>query len=247
MMKALLIVALAVAALRATPSDAAPTVKYADGRISADLRDADLVEVLAEVTKQAKLEVRGTPTAEILSIRLDAVPLVDALSRLLAGQSFALTYDVSGGLKGIRFLGASAAPWKPAASDATGSTPEVEPAAALDAIEHPVEVEGLLADALGGNVTDFKTIVAMALQNGDARVRADALRVALGVLADDPDFTADVLRRLDAFDDAAVADWLKAVSRDHAEEIARQTARQARSAPLRRRAAAVARLLRSAS
>src|SRR6185369_5691591 len=88
MMKALLIFTLAVAALNATPSDATPAVRYAHGRVTVDLQDADLAEVLGEITRQAKLEVRGTPTAERLSIQLEAVPLVDALSRLLQGQSF---------------------------------------------------------------------------------------------------------------------------------------------------------------
>ena len=55
MRRALLIFAVAVAALRVAPTDAAPTVEYADGRITADLRDADVAEVLGEITRQAKL------------------------------------------------------------------------------------------------------------------------------------------------------------------------------------------------
>jgi hypothetical protein len=244
MTKALFMFALAVAALRAMPIDAMPTVRYADGRLTADLRDADLTEVFAEITRQARLEVRGTLTAQRLSIRLDAVPLVDALPRLLQGQSFVLTYDGAGGLKGVRFLGSSTAPWWVAESD-TASTPEGERLASLPASKRPVQVDGLLASALGAEVTDFETIMGVALMNGDAPLRADALRAGLGVLDADPELRADALRKLDELDDAFIADWLTEVARDNAEEVARRTARTARSRPLRRRAAAVARLLRA--
>jgi hypothetical protein len=247
MRSALLIFAVAVAAPWTTRSDAAPTVQYADGRITADLRDADLAEVLGEITRQAKLEVRGTPTAQRLSVQLEAVPLVDALPRLLQGQSFALTYDHAGGVKGVRFLASSTTPWRGALPDTTPSTPEVEPATSLATTDRPVQVDGLLATALGTEDTKFSTVMAVALTSGDARLRADALRVGLGALDDDPDLRDHVLRALDALDDASVADRLREVARDHAEEVARQTARLSRSGPLRRRAAAVARLLHSSA
>ena len=245
MMKALLIVALTVATLQATPSDATPTVQYVDGRITVDLRDADLAEVIGEITTQAKLDVRGTPTAQRLSIRLEAVPLIDALSRLLQGQSFALTYDSAGGLKGVRFLAASTAtPWRAAVPDTTASTPEVEPSTSLPPTKRPVQVDGLLATALGAEVSDFTTIMAVALMSGDARLRAQALRVGLGVFEADPDLRDEVMQTLDGLDDAYIANWLTEVARDDPGEVARQMARSMRG-PLRRRAAAVARLLRS--
>jgi hypothetical protein len=235
----------AVTALRATPSHAAPAVEYADGRITADLKDADLSEVLGEITKQAKLEVRGTPTAQRLSVRLEAVPLVDALSRLLQGQSFALTYDQAGELKGVRFLRPSTTPWSGGVPDTTASTPEVEPSTSVSPADRPVHIDGFLASALGTDVTTFTAVMAVALQSGDARLRADALRAGLGFVDAEPDLKAEVLQWLDARDDAALADRLTEVARDQAEEVARQTARLSRSAPLRQRAEAVLRVLRS--
>jgi hypothetical protein len=245
MMKALFLFALAVATTRAMPIDATPTVQYADGRLTVDLRDADLADVLGEVARQARLEVRGTLAAERRSVRLEAVPLVDALPRLLQGQSFVLIYNGAGGLKGIRFLESSTAPWWVPVPETTASTPEVDRSGSLAGSHRPVPVSGLLASALGADVTDFGTIMGVALQAGDARLRDDALRVGLRVLDAEPELRADVLRRLDGLDDASLAAWLTQVARDHAEEVAGRTARMARSRPLRRRAAAVARLLRS--
>jgi hypothetical protein len=247
MMKALVLFALAVAALRATPIDATPAVLYADGRLTVDLRDADLGDVLGEVARQARLEVRGTLTAERVSVRLEAVPLVDALPRLLKGQSFALTYDAAGGLKGVRFLGSSTALSPVPVPATTASTPEVEQSGSLATSNPTVKVGGLLASALGAEETNFSTIVGVALQSGDERLRADALRVGLRVLDAEPELRADVLRTLDGLDDEALAAWLTEVARDNAEEVARRTARMARSRPLRRRAKAVERLLRSSS
>jgi hypothetical protein len=235
----------AIAVLRTTPCDAAPTVQYADGRITVDLRDDDLADVLGEIAKHARLEMRGTPTAQRLSVRLDAVPLVDALSRLLQGQSFALTYDNAGGVKGVRFLGSSTASWAGPRPDTAASTPAAEPSTSQPAIDRPIHIDGLLASAIGAEDAKFSTILAVATQSGDARVRADALRAGLGALDAEPDLNADVLQWLAALDDAALADKLTEVALDHAEEVAQQTARLARSGSLRRRAAAVLRLLRS--
>ncbi len=238
MIKALLIFALTVATLQPTRTDAAPAVRYADGRITVDVRDADLVDVLGEITRQAKLEVRGTPTAQRLSIRLEAVPLTDALSRLLQEQSFDLTYDGAGELKGVRFVSAASSKKSP------DSTPEAPaPDGSVAPIDRPVHVDGLLATALGADVTDFTTIVGVALESGDARLRAAALRAGLGALDADPELRTDVLGRLDAMDDVAAADRLTEVARDNAGEMARQTARLAHWGALRRRAAAIARLL----
>ncbi len=243
-MKVLFIFALTIATLQATRTDATPAVQYADGRITVDVRDAALADVLGEITRQAKLEMRGTPTVQRLSIRLEAVPMVEALSRLLQGQSFDLTYDRAGELKGVRFLGSSTASSKEPAPETTASTPGMDSSTSVAPMDRPVHVEGLLASALGADVTNFSTIVGVALMSGDQRLRADALRVGLGVVDAEPDVRTDLLGRLDALDDAATADWLTDVARDNAEEVARQTARLARWRPLRRRAAAVARLLR---
>src|SRR6185295_6444063 len=115
---------------------------------------------------------------------------------LLQGQSFALTYDRAGGLKGVRFLGSSTALWWIPVPETTASTPEVEQSGWLAASHRPVQVSGLLASALGAEVADFSTIMGVALMSGDERLRADALRVGLRVLDAEPEIRAEVLRTL---------------------------------------------------
>lgn len=228
----------------------APAVQYVDGRLTADLHDVQLADVLAAVAAQAGLEIRGQPPSRTISVQLDAVPLAEALPRLLGEQSFALTYDRKGGLKGVRFLAASTAEvTPPRAAD------QPEAAKPPDAVEgeadfatasnRPVPIEGLLGEALGSDQSTFHQIMGVALQVGDSRLRAEALRTCLRMLDDDPELDAAALRSLEAFDDAYLADWLTRIAGEHAEEVPRGMARL-RSRPLRRRASAVLKILRAA-
>ena len=239
---------LLVSALLWSPTSfaTAPVVQYADGRLTADLRDVELADVLGTIAAEVGLEIRGQPTSRPISVRLDAVPLAEALPRLLEGQSFALTYDRKGGLKGVRFLATSTAEaWHPPAED--------QPANSLDAPEPDflatshrlVPIEGLLAEALGSDQSTFYQIMGVALQVGDSRLRREALLACLRILDADDELRSDVLRSLDGLDDAHLADWLTRVAGPNAEEVARGTARFAGSRPLRRRAIKVVRILRT--
>jgi hypothetical protein len=224
---------------------AAMSVEYADGRLTAQLENADLVEVLREVARQSGLEIRGMPAeAAPVSVTLDDEPLADALPRLLAGQSFMLTYGTTG-LKGVKLLnGSDLTPWVIPAGVPGWTDPEpTEETGSLAASHRLVAIGGRLARAMGAEQTSFSEITAVALQSPDARVRADALRIALRILSDEPELQGDLVRTLDGFDDAALARWLERTAGEHAPEVARRAAKSAGSGPIRQRAAAVERIL----
>ena len=253
-MNTISILLLATAVLWAPASFAtAPVVQVADGRLTADLRDAELADVLGAVATQAGLEIRGQPPSRTISVRLDAVPRAEALPRLLEGQSFALTYDRKGGLKGVRFLAASTADasQSPAVDQQANppqeaKPPEVEVSEDFRAAsKRPVPIEGLLAEALGSDQSTFQQIMAVALQVADSRVRGEALRACLRILDDDPELRSAVLQTLDGLDDAFLADWLTRSAGARAEEVARGTARLTGTRLLRRRAIGVVRILRT--
>lgn len=244
-MRRALSLALLIAATVWTTSSqaAAPEVRYAHGHLTADVRDVDLADLLDAIAAKAGFEIRGKPAARTVSFRADATPVPEAVSRLLEGQRVAYTYDRRGGLKRVEFfeVGSDAAPpavTQPAPAD--GGSPS-----GIAARDRLVPVEGRLAGALGASQSTFSQIVGVALQVGDARLRKEALRVALGLLDADPDLRADVSRTLDEFDDAALAARLEEIAGAHAEDTALQTARMAHWKPLRRRAVAVLRLIRS--
>lgn len=223
---------------------AAPEVRYAHGHLTADAHDVELAELLDAIAAKAGFEIRGKPAARMVSFRADATPVPEAVSRLLEGQRVAYTYDRRGGLKRVEFfeVGSDAAP--PAAGQPVPAVDGGSPSG-IAARDRLVPVEGRLAGALGATQSTFSQIVGVALQVGDARLRKEALRVALGLLDDDPDLRADVSHTLDEFDDAALAARLEEIAGAHAEDTALQTARMAHWKPLRRRAVAVLRLIRS--
>src|SRR5262249_51879332 len=67
--------------------------------------DAPVAAILDEVKRQSGAEIRGEPAAASVTIDLEAVPLREALERLLGPRSFTLTYGESGRLKAIELKG----------------------------------------------------------------------------------------------------------------------------------------------
>lgn len=248
MTRALPLVLLLALGLWTPPSHGGePAVRYANGRLTADVRDVELTDLLGKIASQAEFEIRGTPAPRTVSVRLDDVPLADAIAKLLDGQRVAYTYDRSGGLKRVEFfeVGSAVVVGPPAVQHpAAPPVGEAAPpgAAARDRL---VPIEGLLASALGTDQSTFSQIVGVALQSGDARLRKEALRAALQLLDTDTDLQADVSHALDELDDDALAARLREVAGAHAEETALQTARMAHWKPLRRRAVDVLRLVRT--
>jgi hypothetical protein len=237
----------ALLVILATPlvCTAAARVEYADGRLTAHFEEADVIDVVRTVAAEARLDIRGAPVAaHPVSIRLDAVPLAEALPRLLAGQSFVLTY-AGDHVRGVRFLNSSAAIGPlaiPATPEAAPEDPEAE-SGSLAASHRVVPIGGRLARAVGADHTRYSDIMSVAMQNPDPRIRADALRVGLRIVDEEPALQSDLVATLDNLDDQALARWLTKVAGEHAAEIARRTARRSRTGPLRQRAAAVARLI----
>jgi hypothetical protein len=241
-MKGALVFGFVIASAWATVAFASP-ITVSEGRLTARLQDADVSEVVQEVARQAQLEVRGSLAAPaVVSIQLEDVPLADALPRLLAGQSFALTYASSGRLKGVRLLGGAEDAVAPVAAPVLDLPFEDASASAILAASHrSVPIGGRLARAVGAEQTSFSQIIGVAMQNPDPRVRADALRIGLRILDAEPELRASVLETLDGIDDAWLAAWLTRIAGEHAPELARRAARSSRIGSLRLRAAAVQR------
>jgi hypothetical protein len=148
-----------VLVLMAAAVAAPPPVHYADGRLSTRLEGEDLSSVLQAVAAEARLEIRGAPaTPQTVSIVLDQVPLAEALTRLLAKQSFLFIYGAAG-LKGVKILAGSDAvpplPAMPARTQAVAEPSDVEPSSAQLASSRPVSIGGRLARAVGTDQTTF--------------------------------------------------------------------------------------------
>jgi hypothetical protein len=228
---------------------AAPSFRYVDGRLTGRVDGADLADVLAELGRQAGLEIRGlAPEPQPISVELDGVPLANALPRLLPGRSFLLTYDGTRPARVIVLAESRAtmasvpepsrALPRPATSD--------PPRAAINASDD-VPIRGRLARALGLSRAGFSQLMGAAVASRDARVRLDALRLALRVLNAEPERYMSALDMLAGMGDANLAAWLTRVAGNSAPRIVRRTARTAQAGPLRLRAVAMDRFFRTHS
>src|SRR5437667_5629079 len=81
-------------------------IQYADDALTVRLAKTPLSEVLDEVARQSGAEVHGALRApREVTAEFDAVPLPEALHRLLGDQNFALVYGTGGRLRVVKLLG----------------------------------------------------------------------------------------------------------------------------------------------
>ncbi len=231
-------------------------IRYEHDALTVRLTNVPVAEVLDELRRQTGAEIRGQPhTPGAVTAEFAAVPLGEALHRLLGEQNFALVFADGGRLKAVRLLGEAeglaAAPPAGAAPPAPARTTPPQVAAAdlatLLARHAPVPVAGRLAPLLGASSASFAQLVDLTLHQDDADVRAEALTTAVSTLEMDPTLLAAVVDELDTVDDGALHTLFGNVAGEHAEEIAMLILTQARANELRVKASSILQQLRAGS
>ena len=231
-------------------------IRYEHDALTVRLTNVPVAEVLDELRRQTGAEIRGQPhTPGAVTAEFAAVPLGEALHRLLGEQNFALVFADGGRLKAVRLLGEAeglaAAPPSGAAPPAPARTTPPQVAAAdlatLLARHAPVPVAGRLAPLLGASSASFAQLVDLTLHQDDADVRAEALGTAVSTLEMDPTLLAAVVDELDTVDDGALHTLFGNVAGEHAEEIAMLILTQARANELRVKASSILQQLRAGS
>jgi len=186
-----------------------------------------------------------------VSVEFEAVPLADALHRLLGDQNFALVYGNEGRLKSVRLLGGPQAAVAPSAPPGTPSAPPANqsspPSNLLDVLaKHPpIAVTGRLSEALGRHDATLLQLFDLSVHHADAVVRAEAARVAIGTVDADPALRASALAQLNVMDEVTLGALLRNVAGDHAQEVATQILTTARTVQFRSKASAVLQQLRT--
>src|SRR5439155_22824475 len=88
------------------PEPSGRVITYANDTLTVRLANVSVDEVLDELGRQAGAEIRGgVLNARVVSTEFDAVPLPEALHRLLGDQNFALVYGDGDRLRTITLLG----------------------------------------------------------------------------------------------------------------------------------------------
>jgi hypothetical protein len=200
----------------------ARVVRFQDDVLTVRLRNVPITDVLQDLAAQSGAEVRGqVREAREVTATFDAVPLPEALGRLLGDQAFALVYGSGGRLKTVRLLGSDGVSIRASAPTPPGERPPF-PGLLPRLIERhaAVQVTGTVAEALHSNFANLRQLLDLSLHHADATVRAEAMHTGLATVEADHDLYLAVVEELDHTDSEVVASMLRAAAGEHADEVA---------------------------
>jgi hypothetical protein len=233
-------------------------IEYAKDALTVRLTKVPVAEVLDELSRQSGAEIRGQVRGGAeATAQFDAVPLPEALHRLLGDQNFALVYGDGGRLKSVRLLGGT--PGEPGAAAVAAAPANVPPPvqvpveprtlglAALVARHAPVPVSGRLATLVGAPNASLQQLLDIGMRNEDATLRAEAVRSVVATLEGDPNLRAAAISEIGSLDDGSLSAILRSAAGEHAEEVAMQILTQARASEIRVKASSVLQKLRAGS
>jgi hypothetical protein len=230
-------------------TDPGRVIQYSKDALTVRLAKVPLAEVLADIGQQSGAEIRGTLREQReVTAEFEAVPLAEALGRLLGDQNFALVYDKEGHLRAVKLLGGPLAGGvaTPIPAAVAPPPPAKTPIDIRDMLSNhpPVPVHGRLAQALGTNSATLQQLMELGFHNEDPTVRAEALRAGVQTLEGEPTLRQAVIGALNSFDDAALSTLLRGAAGPNAEEVAMQVLTQSRAPEVRVKASSVLRELR---
>ena len=225
----------------------APSVRYADGRLTVHAEHAPVAAILTDVARATGASLRGAAPDRDVTVDLRDVALEEALGRLLGKGNFALVYAADGHVRTIELLaeGQRMSSWPPLAAEATRTPGGVSPERQQEVMGRTVAVSGRLAAALRNRNPTAGELIHAALLQKSGRVRSEAQQRLLETFDTDPEIEDVFARTLGAIDDATLARMLRGMGPTHGEELMAKLASQARSEPLRVKAAAVLERLRA--
>ncbi len=249
-----LVALLATAATAAAALQTGDTIRFGDDKLTVRLHGESLDDVLAEIATVTGAQLRGrAKDAKPVIAEFDAVPVSEALHRLLGDQNFTLTYGKDGKLASIRLHGGPAAPPGP-----TGAVPPpppppgappgpASPGAVIGLLdEHaPLPISGRLAEILGTTSATFRQLFEVAARNDESPMRTEAVRVMLNALEAEPDLRTQVVNAVKSVDDATMGTLVRGAAGDRAEELLMHVSALARGSELRVKASTVLQQLRT--
>jgi hypothetical protein len=226
-------------------------IQYGKDKLTVRVANVPASEVLEEIGRQSGARVRGELRTPLdVTAEFEAVPLPEALYRILGDQNFALVYGDEGRLKAIRLLAAPQGPATAMVGTATTLPPmEAAPISLAELFERhePVLVSGRLAEAVGTSGASLQQLFEVGTRNEDAELRGEALQAFLSAVENDAPLRGAVVGQLRTLDDAALTSLLRRAAGEHAEEVATQILTRVRASDLRVRASSVLQKLRAGS
>jgi hypothetical protein len=239
---------LGVSLLRAAEG---PSVSYRDDRLTVRATNASLDDVLSELQRQTGATIRGDIPGEPVTATFDAVPLREALQRLLGDRSFTLVYAVDGRLKTIELKGGPGVRKPPVEKKPAGSVlaaaskkAQLEAMAKIFENRPPVSVDGKLAEATGTSEVPWNELLQTATSHENAAVRAYAFQAGMRAIDQNADIRDAMLKVLTPLTDEELAGLARAMTGEGALAAARYALQNTQTPALRERLRAALRELK---
>jgi hypothetical protein len=170
---------------------------------------------------------------DVLARDRTGAPAAEVVTRELGAESWTLRLGLDGRLRGITVLATSrAAPRRPPAFDGAATMPPLDRRFGLPP-------DGALTRILGEAFATGRQLADLALRRDDPEVRAEAVRVGVDAMLQDPSLEQAVLAALDGVDAAALAQAVASIAGDASAALVSVVATRASGRPLGRRAAHV--------
>jgi len=194
-------------------------------------------EVLDEIGRQSGAEIVGRPAdGQEISADFEAVPVAEALHRLLGSQNFALVYG-DGRLKSVKLLGMGGAVVVRAPPSAIDDeTPPEETGANI--LDTPVTLltGSRLARVLGKRSAPLREVLEVGLGDDDAAVRSETVRVALKTVEASHKTHLATAQAVGGMDDQSLGALLRDTAGPYAREVAGLIAKETKIPSLRSKA-----------
>ena len=227
-------------AARGADDAAAPdrVIRYENDALTVRLAGVPVTDVLSELERQTGASVRGSLIdPREVTAEFKAVPLPQALARLLGDQNFALVYGEGGRLRVVTLLPGAKVAGRPALTTTStlvqgANMMSLEEFAELIESQPPVRCDGVLADALGPTAT-YRQLFDTALSHADASVRMTAVGVAIRSIEGQPDLRAKLVGTASGLDADRLSQLIESAAGNRAQEFASNVTAQTRATEVR--------------
>ncbi len=213
-------------------------IRYENDALTVRLVRVPVTDVLNELERQTGASVRG-PLVDPreVSAEFTAVPLPQALARLLGDQNFSLVYGEGGRLRVVSLLpGAPAAARAMATTTSTlvkgGDTVSLEQFAEIIDRQQPIACDGVLAEAIGPTAT-YRQLFDVALSHSDASIRMTAIGVAIRSIEGRPELRAKLIGAASGLDADRLSQLIESAAGNRAQEFASNVTAQTRATEVR--------------
>jgi hypothetical protein len=234
-------------------ASATDTVRWEHERVTARFAGTPVAEAVQAVAAATGGELRGTVLASRdVTIALDAVPLDEALHRLIGAQNFTVRYGDSGRVKTIVLQGGESAPppttdASPAAGVPVDTTPTFPIVLARMFKRHrPLKLSDPLAERFGQEKATMPQLLEIATGDDDGVTRALASQVVLSALERESRYRRSFLRSLHDLDPDELSAIATGPSGERLEELLGFLAAHSREPTLQKKAGVVLEQLQGA-